>query len=97
MDSLARVAGASVEADRPRAYVLYCVGEGFGAEAFKLAVKELVARRALRVEPVETRGWHGQQYGDVPVLRTFSFAVLLAVPAPGFDRSTRSARLATSP
>jgi hypothetical protein len=43
----------------PETYVLNSVGQGFGVEAFKLAVKELVARRALRVEPVETRGWHG--------------------------------------
>ena len=39
----------------PESYVLNSVGEGSGIEAFKLALKELVARRALRVEPVETR------------------------------------------
>ena len=40
----------------PESYVLNSVGDGSGVEAFKLAVKELVARGALRIEPVETRG-----------------------------------------
>ena len=39
----------------PEWYVLNYVGQGFTGEAFKLAVKELVVRGALRVEPVETR------------------------------------------
>ncbi len=39
----------------PESYVLNSVGEGSGSEAFKLALKELVARRALRVEPVQVR------------------------------------------
>ena len=39
----------------PEWYVLNYVGHGFASEAFKLAVKELVVRGALRVEPVETR------------------------------------------
>jgi hypothetical protein len=59
VDSLAEWPALRWKLTAPETYVLYSVGEGFGAEAFKLAVKELVARRALRVEPVETRGWHG--------------------------------------
>src|SRR5919106_5528147 len=39
----------------PEWYVLNYVGSGPASEAFKLAVKELVVRGALRVEPVETR------------------------------------------
>ena len=39
----------------PEWYVLNYVGHGFASEAFKLAVKELVVRGALRVEPVERR------------------------------------------
>lgn len=43
----------------PESYVLNYAGEGRGLDAFKLALKELVARRALRLEPVETRGRRG--------------------------------------
>jgi hypothetical protein len=39
----------------PEWYVLNYVGQGFASETFKLAVKELVVRGALRVEPVERR------------------------------------------
>lgn len=40
----------------PETYVLNYAGDGRGADVFKLAVKELVARRALRVEPAATHG-----------------------------------------
>lgn len=45
----------------PEAYVLDSVGDGSGVTAFKLAVKELVARRALRLETLETRGRLGRR------------------------------------
>ena len=35
----------------PESYVLNYAGEGRGVDAFKLALKELVARRALRSSP----------------------------------------------
>ena len=39
----------------PEWYMLNYVGQGFSVQAFKLAVKELVASGALRVEAVEVR------------------------------------------
>jgi hypothetical protein len=57
----------------PEWYVLNYVGHGFAREAFKLAVKELVVRGALRVEPVERRRLGRQRQGsaltDGPRLR----------------------------
>jgi len=57
----------------PEWYVLNYVGHGFASEAFKLAVKELVVRGALGVEPVERRRLGRRRQGsaltDGPRLR----------------------------
>ena len=57
----------------PEWYVLNYVGYGFASEAFKLAIKELVVRGALRVEPVERRRLGRRRQGsaltDGPRLR----------------------------
>ena len=48
------------ELTAPESYLLLCLQHGVGLEAFKLAVKELVARGALeyrRVEKERTPGW----------------------------------------
>jgi hypothetical protein len=45
----------------PESYVLNYAGDGHGHEALKLAVKELVSRRALGVVAVQTRGPTGRR------------------------------------